>query len=135
MSVRRNGPLPPLEPTAAILDSRTLQSTTESGARTGWDGAKRRKGSKRPIAVDTLGYWLALPVTAADEQHRAQVGAWWEQIQEVTGETVPLAAVDPGYTGASAQVAAQQRGLALEVVKRPEAKKGFVRLPRKWVRL
>ncbi len=43
------------EPTAAILDSRTLQSTPESGARAGYDGAKRKKGSKVHMAVDTLG--------------------------------------------------------------------------------
>ena len=40
------------QPTAMILDSRTLQSTPESGARAGYDGAKRRKGSKVHAAVD-----------------------------------------------------------------------------------
>ena len=47
-------------PTAAIIDSRTLQSTPESGGRAGYDGAKRRKGSKVHLAVDTLGHLLAL---------------------------------------------------------------------------
>src|SRR5687768_1983828 len=61
------------EPTAAILDSRTLRSTPESGARGGYDGAKRKKGSKVHAAVDTLGHLLALRVTPADEQDRAQV--------------------------------------------------------------
>jgi transposase len=42
-------------PSAAILDSRTLQSTPESGGRAGYDGAKKRKGSKVHAAVDTLG--------------------------------------------------------------------------------
>ena len=42
------------QPTAMIPDSRTLQSTPESGARAGYDGAKRRKGSKVHAAVDTL---------------------------------------------------------------------------------
>jgi transposase len=51
------------QPTAACIDSRTLQSTPESGARAGYDGAKRRKGSKVHIAVDTLGHLLALRVT------------------------------------------------------------------------
>ncbi len=59
------------QPTAMILDSRTLQSTPESGARGGYDGAKRRKESKVHAAVDTLGHLLALRVTAADEQDRA----------------------------------------------------------------
>ena len=57
------------QPTAMILDSRTLQSTPESGARGGYDGAKRRKGSKVHAAVDTLGHLLALHVTAAAEKH------------------------------------------------------------------
>src|SRR6202171_4491313 len=43
------------QPTAMLLDSRTIQSTPESGARAGYDGAKRRKGSKGHAAVDTLG--------------------------------------------------------------------------------
>jgi transposase len=47
------------QPSAAIFDSRTLQSTPESGARAQYDGAKRRRGSKTHIAVDTLGIcWL-----------------------------------------------------------------------------
>ena len=52
------------EPSAAIFDGRTLQSTPESGARAGYDGAKRRKGSKVHMAVDTLGHLLAVLVTA-----------------------------------------------------------------------
>src|SRR5919109_2256684 len=72
-------------PTAAILDSRTLQSTPESGARAGYDGAKRRHGSKTHMAVDTLGHWLALHVSPADAQDREQVAALVQAIQEVTG--------------------------------------------------
>src|SRR5262245_15395533 len=56
-----------LFPSAAILDSRTKQSSPESGARAGSDGAKRRKGSKVHIAVDTLGHLLALHVKLASE--------------------------------------------------------------------
>ena len=55
-------------PSAAVFDSRTLQSSPESGARSGYDGAKRRKGSKTRIAVDMLGHLLTLIVTSADEQ-------------------------------------------------------------------
>ena len=86
-------------PDGAIIDSRTLQSTPESGGRAGYDGAKRRKGSKVHMAVDTLGHLLALHVTPADEQDRAQVGKLAEEVQEATGESVELAYVDQGYTG------------------------------------
>jgi transposase len=121
------------QPSAVIMDSRTLQSSPESGHRAGYDGAKRKRGSKVHIAVDTLGQLLALRVTAANEQDRAQVKALVAQVQEVTGENVEIAFVDQAYTGAQAVQDAAQHGIKLEVVKFPEAKKGFVLLPRRWV--
>ena len=121
------------QPTAVCIDSRTLQSTPESGARAAYDGAKRRKGSKVHIAVDTLGHLLALTVTPADAGDRTQVAALAEQMQQVTGNTVELAYVDQGYTGENAAAAAEQHGIRLEVVKHPMAKRGFVLLPRRWV--
>jgi transposase len=120
-------------PTAVILDSRTLQSTPESGGRAGYDGAKRRKGSKVHLAVDTLGQLLALHVTPANEQDRAQVAALAEAVQEITGEAVELAFVDQGYTGDQPAADAVAHGIRLEVVKHPETKRGFVLLPRRWV--
>ena len=99
----------------------------------GYDGAKRRKGAKGNIAVDTLGHLLALTVTPADQGERDQVAALAEQVQQVTGSTVELAYVDQGYPGPNAAEAAQQHGIRLEVVKHPMAKRGFVLLPRRWV--
>ncbi len=121
------------QPTAAIFDSRTLQSSPESGHRAGYDGAKRRKGSKVHLAVDTLGHLLSLHVTPANEQDRAQVSELAASVQEVTGHTVELAFVDQGYTGDAPAQAAQEHGMQLEVVKLPQAKRGFVLLPRRWV--
>src|SRR3712207_4705025 len=112
------------EPRAAILDSRTLQSSPESGARAGYDGSKRRKGSKVHLAVDTLGYLLTLLVTPADEQGRAQVKQLAGQIQEVTGEMVEVGFVDQGYTGADPAEDGAAGGSRLEVVRLPEAKRG-----------
>jgi transposase len=121
------------KPTAAILDSRTLQSTPESGTRGGYDGAKRKKGSKVHAAVDTLGHLLALHVTPANEQERARVGELAEAVQEATGESVELAYVDQGYAGERPAEEAEAHGIRLEVVKHLEAKRGFVLLPRRWV--
>jgi transposase len=121
------------QPSAAILDSRTLQSSPESGARAGYDGAKRKRGSKVHMAVDTLGHLLALHVTAADAQDRAQVAQLAEEVQDVTGQSVELVFVDQGYTGDQPAQDAAKHGIQLEVVKLPEAKKGFVLLPRRWV--
>src|SRR3712207_1445868 len=120
------------DPTATILDSRTLRSTPESGSRGGYDGAKRKKGgTKVHAAVDTLGHLLALHVTPANEQEREHVGELAETVQEATGESVELAYVDQGYTGERPATDAETHGMRLEVVKHEEAKRGFVLLPRR----
>ncbi len=120
-------------PTAVILDGRTVQSTPESGARAGYDGHKRRKGGKTHAVVDTLGHLLALHVTPANEQERTQVETLAASAQEVTGQTVEVAFVDQGYTGEVPAKAAAVHGIDLVVLKLPEAKRGFVLLPRRWV--
>jgi transposase len=121
------------DPSAVIMDSRTLQSTPESGARAGFDGHKKRKGSKVHVAVDTLGHLLAVGVTPANEQDRAQVGQLAQAVQAAVEEPVHLAFVDQGYTGEEPAAAAAQQGLHLEVIKHHQAKRGFVLLPRRWV--
>ncbi len=120
-------------PRATVIDSRTLQSSPESGARAGFDGAKKRKGSKVHLAVDTLGHLLALTVTPANEQDRAQVGELAQAVQDATGESVEVAFVDQGYTGTSSAAAAAAEGIRLHVVKLPQAKRGFILLPKRWV--
>lgn len=121
-----------LTPTVGLVDSRTLQSTPESGARGGYDGAKRRKGSKVHVAVDTLGHLLALKVTSAAEQDRAQVGDIVGSAQAAV-KTIERIYVDQGYTGAEAADAARAHGVELSIVKLPEAKRGFVLLPKRWI--
>jgi transposase len=121
------------QPSAAVYDGCTLQSSPESGKRARYDGAKRRKGSTVHMAVDTLGHRLALLVTPADEQERAQVAELSKAVQAVTGKQVEVAFVDQGYTGLQAEQAAAGEGIELWVVKLEEAKKGFVLLPRRWV--
>jgi transposase len=120
-------------PSAAIFDARTIQSTPESGADAGYDGAKKRKGRKVHMAVDTLGHLLALHVTPANEQERKQVDELATQVQDVTGDNVKVAFVDQGYTGDQPAEDAAAHGIELIVVKLAEAKKGFVLLPKRWV--
>ena len=121
------------DPSVAILDGRTLQSTPESGSRAGYDGYKRKKGSKVHMAVDTLGYLLALHVTAANEQERAQVGTLVEEVQAATNDSVRTVFADQGYTGEHPRQEAAQHGVELVIVSLPEAKKGFVLLPKRWI--
>jgi transposase len=119
------------DPTAVVLDSRTVKST-DSSEGAGYDGGKRVRGRKVHAAVDTLGNLLALHITPANEQDRAQVGELLRRVQEVTGESTEKAYVDMGYTGDAANEAALCEGVQLSVVKRPGAK-GFILLPRRWV--
>ncbi|MGY3091349.1 transposase [Hymenobacter sp. UYAg731] len=123
----------PATPSAVVLDGRTLQSTPESGHRAGYDGAKRRKGSKAHIAVDMLGQLLSVVITPANEQERAQVGELCQRVQAITGKTVQGGFVDQGHTGEEAEYAAAVHDVDLQVLKKPESQTGFVLLPRPWV--
>ncbi len=123
----------PESPSAVILDGRTLRSTPESGHRAGYDGHKRTNGSKAHIAVDTLGNLLAVVISNGKEQERHQVGELTGRLRVISGGTVEVAFVDQGDTGAAAAEAAAAHQVELEVVKTPEAKRGFVLLPRRWV--
>jgi transposase len=120
-------------PTGIAIDSRTMQSTPESGPRAAYDGYKRKKGSKVHIAVDTMGHLLALHITPANVQDRAVVAEVAAATQAATGDHVQIAWVDQGYTGDAPAQAAQMHGIKLHVVKLPQAKKGLIMLPRRWV--
>ena len=85
------------------------------------------------MAVDTLGHLLALHVTPASAEDRGEVERLMRTVQAVTEDAVEHAWADQGYTGERAASAAAKHGIALEVVKLPEAKRGFVLLPRRWV--
>jgi transposase len=120
------------QPSAVIVDSRTLRSSPESGTRGGYDGAKRKKGSKLQMAVDTLGNLLALRVTPANVDERTEVEALLKTVQAVTERSVDVAFADQGYEGEKPAEAAAAQGVELIVIKLPEAKKGFVQLPKRW---
>ena len=122
------------QPSAAIFDSQTLQSTPESGHRAGYDGHKRRKGTKLHLAVDTLGQLLALHVTPANEQDRAQVQPLANAVQEATGDHVELVYVDQGYTGEVPAEAAARRGHRTPCGQLPRPKQGLHTLARRSVR-
>lgn len=120
---------PPAEPTAG----RTLPSTSNSRRRAGYDGAKGEHGSKPHVVVETLDHLLVLYVALTNVDDHDEVGRLAESIQDVIGESVPFAYVDPKYTDETLAEAARQQGIALDVVKIPEAKRGFVLPPRRWV--
>jgi transposase len=80
-----------------------------------------------------LGHLLALTVTPASDDERTQVEALAAQVQAATGEHVEIAFVAAGYTGPDPSTSAAAHGIELGVVTTPEAKRGFVLLPKRWV--
>jgi len=97
----------------------------ESCGRADYNGAKRWKGSKVHLLVDTLGHLPALCVTAADEQDQAQVSELAGRAQDEIGETVEIAYIDQGYSGKDTADAAAEHRVKLEVVKLPTAKRAL----------
>jgi transposase len=77
---------------------------------------------------------LALQITAANEQERAQVAELTKRVQEVNGGAVEVAYVNQGFTGDDAAKQAEQEGINLIAVKHHQVKRGFVLFPRRWVR-
>jgi transposase len=77
----------------------------------------------------SVGQLLAVHVTAAHEQDRAQVGELVRQVQAVTGDRITLASVDAAYAGEAPAKAAAERGLS--PCRRSNG--GFVSLPRRRV--
>jgi transposase len=85
------------------------------------------------LAADTLGHFRAMHVTPANADDRAEVGRLAKAIQTATDQNVEIAFVDQGHTSERPAQAARQHGIALEVIKLDDAKRGFILLPRRWV--
>jgi len=120
-------------PTAAILDSQSVKSDPHGGA-VGYDAAKRIKGRKRHILVDTLGLMLGIVVSPADTTERDGAQALLQRALTVF-TWLRLLWVDAGYAGpAFAQwVKTLRSKLEVQVVRRSDDVQGFKVLPRRWV--
>lgn len=121
------------QPTGSIIDSRFASSTPESGGEAAYNGAKKKSGMKIHAVVDTIGHLMALCVSAGNVDDREAVWELCESVQKVTGQNVEVMFADQGYTGEAVQDDANWNTIDLIVVKRPEAVKGFVLLPKRWV--
>jgi transposase len=120
-------------PTAAILDSQSVKSDPHGGV-VGYDAAKRIKGRKRHILVDTMGLLLGVLVTPANVTER---GGAQELLARSLGwfAWLRLLWVDGGYIGDTFAewVKCLRPKLQVQVVKRSDQTKGFRVLPRRWV--
>jgi putative transposase len=118
-------------PTAAIVDTQSVK-TTESGGPRGWDAAKRLKGRKRHVAVDTDGLLLGILVPAADIQDADSLGDLLKRLKPLYAWLQVLFA-DSIYNRFAALLACYLAGLVLIIVRRAAGTTGFVVQPRRWV--
>src|SRR5215210_4863301 len=99
----------------------------------GYDAAKKIKGKKRHLIVDTLGLMLGLDVTPADVQDRDGFLPLLKRVRRVFVFLERLFA-DGAYSGTGTAAAAKRDGkVTLEIVKRSDAANGCVVLPKRWI--
>ena len=136
-------------PTAAVIDSQSVKTSAQGGAK-GFDAGKKVKGRKRHLVVDVLGLVLAVLVHPANVQDRDGAAPVVEQAM-AKHPTLRKLYVEPGYSGQCAHALRQNYKLDVEVVRRPGKEgswscaqlplfsieptqaKPFPILPRRWV--
>lgn len=121
------------EPSAAVIDAQSLRGAeTVPAAERGYDSGKKVNGTKRHIAVDTIGLLLTIVVTAAGVQDRDGALPLLARLRTACPR-LAHAWADGGYAGRLVGWATEKLRLTLEIVKRSDDMPGFVVLPRRWV--
>ena len=121
-------------PTAAIIDSQSVRTASQSGVR-GYDAGKKITGRKRHVLVDTQGNILVLKVTTADVQDRDGAKLLLNVLTMAFGWLMLIWA-DGGYVGKLIEHVAEiprHRRVKLEIVKRSDDVKGFKVVPKRWI--
>ena len=124
-----------VSPSELIVDSQSVKTATMIEEQVGYDAAKKTKGRKRHLTVDTLGLVLRVLVTAANVPEREGAKQVLQRVHQLGDRVkrVNTVWVDGGYSGPDFYdwVLTSFRWI-VEVVLTPKQVKGFVLLKKRW---
>lgn len=118
--------------TTASVDSQSVDTSSGGEAR-GRDNAKNINGRKRHIVVDSLGLLLAVLVTAASVDDATAAQTLFERLDGQPVSRVRRMFGDSKYHNYQLyQWVEDHPPWSLEIIRRPEGQKGWVKLPIRW---